>query len=97
MQIVYVIAPSYVLFIFIEILSSALRGMGNVLAPMLMTCGGVCVLRILWIFFVVPLAPGITSILLSYPVSWALTAVLFLIYYYRYQKKFFRSHGEDEA
>ena len=97
MQIVYVIAPSYVLFIFIEILSSALRGMGNVLAPMLMTCGGVCVLRILWIFFVVPLAPGITSILLSYPVYWALTAVLFLIYYYRYQKKFFRSHGEDEA
>lgn len=97
MQIVYVIAPSYVLFIFIEILSSALRGMGNVLAPMLMTCGGVCVLRILWIFFVVPLAPGITSILLSYPVSWALTAVLFLIYYYRYQKKFFRSHEEDEA
>ena len=97
MQIVYVIAPSYVLFIFIEILSSALRGMGNVLAPMLMTCGGVCVLRILWIFFVVPLAPGITSILLSYPVSWAHTAVLFLIYYYRYQKKFFRSHGEDEA
>lgn len=97
MQIVYVIAPSYALFIFIEILSSALRGMGNVLAPMLMTCGGVCVLRILWIFFVVPLAPGITSILLSYPVSWALTAVLFLIYYYRYQKKFFRSHKEDEA
>lgn len=97
MQIVYVIAPSYVLFIFIEILSSALRGMGNVLAPMLMTCGGVCVLRILWIFFVVPLAPGITSILLSYPVSWALTAVLFLIYYYQYQKKFFRSYGEDEA
>src|SRR5699024_5951330 len=32
MQIIHVIAPSYVLFIFIEILSSTLRGMGNVLA-----------------------------------------------------------------
>lgn len=95
MQIIHVIAPSYVLFIFIEILSSTLRGMGNVLAPMLMTCGGVCILRILWIFFVVPLAPGISSILLSYPISWALTAVLFIIYYYRYQKKFFRAHAES--
>ena len=94
-QIIHVIAPSYVLFIFIEILSSTLRGMGNVLAPMLMTCGGVCILRILWIFFVVPLAPGISSILLSYPISWALTAVLFIIYYYRYQKKFFRAHAES--
>lgn len=95
MHIIHVIAPSYVLFIFIEILSSTLRGMGNVLAPMLMTCGGVCILRILWIFFVVPLAPGISSILLSYPISWALTAVLFIIYYYRYQKKFFRAHAES--
>lgn len=95
MQIIHVIAPSYVLFIFIEILSSTLRGMGNVLAPMLMTCGGVCILRILWIFLVVPLAPGISSILLSYPISWALTAVLFIIYYYRYQKKFFRAHAES--
>ena len=54
MEIIRVIAPSYVLFIFIEILSSALRAMGNVLMPMIMTCTGVCVLRILWIFLAVP-------------------------------------------
>ena len=40
MEIIRIIAPSYVLFIFIEILSSALRGMGNVLVPMIMTCTG---------------------------------------------------------
>ena len=44
MEIIRIIAPSYVLFIFIEILSSALRGMGNVLVPMIMTCTGVCIL-----------------------------------------------------
>ena len=92
MKIIHIIAPSYVLFIFIEILSSTLRGMGNVLVPMLMTCGGVCILRIVWIFFVVPHKPDVSNILLCYPISWGLTAVLFIFYYYTQQKKFFQEH-----
>lgn len=92
MEIIQIIAPSYVLFIFIEILSSALRGMGNVLVPMIMTCTGVCILRILWIFLAVPHWPGVRTILMSYPISWGLTAVLFIIYYYFDQKKFFKIH-----
>ena len=97
MKIIQVIAPSYVLFIFIEILSSALRGIGDVLIPMVMTCGGVCLLRIFWIFAVVPHIPGIQSILMSYPISWALTAVLFIIYYFVKQKKFYRSLPGEEV
>ena len=92
MEIIQIIAPSYVLFIFIEILSSALRGMGNVLVPMIMTCTGVCILRILWIFLAVPCWPGVRTILMSYPISWGLTAVLFIIYYYFDQKKFYKTH-----
>lgn len=94
LKIIRLIVPSYVLFIFIEILSSTLRGMGNVLVPMIMTCCGVCVLRILWIFLVVPHWPGVSSILLCYPISWGLTTILFLLYYYKEQKKFFRTHQE---
>lgn len=89
MQIIHIIAPSYALFIFIEILSSSLRGMGNVVIPMLMTCGGVCVLRILWIFLFVRTHLSVTTILMSYPISWGFTAVLFIIYFMFYQKKFF--------
>lgn len=92
MEIIRIIAPSYVLFIFIEILSSALRGMGNVLVPMIMTCTGVCILRILWIFLAVPHWPGVQSILMSYPIAWGLTAVLFIVYYYFDQKKFYKTH-----
>ncbi len=95
MQIIHIIAPSYALFIFIEILSSALRGMGNVLIPMLMTCGGVCVLRILWIFLFVRTHLSVTTILMSYPISWGFTAVLFIIYFMFYQKKFFRRCMEE--
>lgn len=95
MQIIHIIAPSYALFIFIEILSSSLRGMGNVVVPMLMTCGGVCVLRILWIFIFVRTHLSVTTILMSYPISWGFTAVLFIIYFMFYQKKFFRRCIEE--
>lgn len=95
MQIIHIIAPSYALFIFIEILSSSLRGMGNVVVPMLMTCGGVCVLRILWIFIFVKTHLSVTTILMSYPISWGFTAVLFIIYFMFYQKKFFRRCMEE--
>ena len=46
--------------------------------PMLITCFGVCLLRIAWLFFIVPLAPGLNTIVLSYPVTWAITAVMFI-------------------
>lgn len=95
MQIIHIIAPSYALFIFIEILSSSLRGMGNVVIPMLMTCGGVCVLRILWIFLFVRTHLSVTTILMSYPISWGFTAVLFIIYFMFYQKKFFHRCMEE--
>ena len=75
--------PSYFLYVAIGIFSGALRGAGRVLVPMLLTCGGVCFFRIVWMFGVFPGYPGINTIMLSYPVSWGITAVLFIIYYFR--------------
>ena len=75
--------PSYFMYVVIGILSGALRGVGRVLVPMLLTCGGVCLIRIVWMFGVFPGHPGINTIMLSYPVSWGITAVLFIIYYFR--------------
>ena len=75
--------PSYFMYVVIGILSGALRGAGRVLVPMLLTCGGVCLIRIVWMFGVFPGYPGINTIMLSYPVSWGITAVLFIIYYFR--------------
>ena len=75
--------PSYALYVVIGILSGALRGAGRVLIPMILTCGGVCMIRIIWLFAFVKSHPGINSIMLSYPVSWVITAVLFVIYYFR--------------
>ena len=80
--------PSYSLYVVIGILSGALRGAGKVLVPMLLTCGGVCSIRMLWLFGVVTRHPGIDSIMLSYPVSWTITAILFIVYYFsRFPRK----------
>ncbi len=74
--------PSYFIYVIIGILSGALRGTGKVLVPMILTCGGVCSLRIVWLFSAGRIYPGINTIMLSYPVSWSITAVLFIIYYF---------------
>lgn len=76
-----IIAPFYVLFSFIEIYSCALRGMGDVLIPMIMTMLGVCGFRILWVLFVVPMAPTMATISYNYPISWGMTAMFFVVYY----------------
>jgi len=67
----------------IEIVSNTLRGIGDAVRPMLIVTIGVCLMRILWIAFVVPHDPGIRSISYSYPVSWSITALALTIYYFR--------------
>lgn len=80
------IAPSYIIYVFIEVLSGALRGTGDVLMPTLITLGGVCLIRIPWILFVVPVYHTTACVMWSYPLSWATTALL-IIPYYLYRKK----------
>ncbi len=75
------ITPCYAVFVFTEVLSSALRGVSDVIIPMLLTMFGVCFLRIAWIFFVVPLHPSLNMVIINYPVTWITTAILFIIYY----------------
>ncbi|HBA63098.1 MAG TPA: MATE family efflux transporter [Lachnospiraceae bacterium] len=80
-------APGYFLFSFIEVLSGALRGVGNVFIPMILTCCGICVFRVLWIIFILPHYNNIDCIVYSYPASWILTAGMYIWYYHREQKK----------
>ncbi len=74
-------SPYYVTFVLVEILSGAIRGCGEAIRPMFITGSGICLLRIVWMFAVLPFRREITTILISYPVSWVFTSVLFLLYY----------------
>lgn len=71
----------YVAYVAIEILSGALRGVGDSWIPMMLSFGGVCLLRVLWVLFVVPMHRTIRMILFSYPMTWTLTTGLFIGYY----------------
>ena len=75
--------PFYITFVCIEIFSGACRGTGDSLKPMLLTCGGVCVLRVLWVFLVLPYHNSLDTVLVSYPISWTITSALYIIYYLR--------------
>lgn len=80
------LTPFYVTYVSIEILSGALRGVGDCWLPMLLSCFGVCVLRILWIVFAVPVKKDIYTIMFSYPLTWMITTVLFVVYYLWFSK-----------
>ena len=90
MHMLRLMVPGYTIYVFIEILSGALRGTRDVLIPMLMTCAGICILRIVWILIAMPLRPEISTIIYSYPMSWAITAVLFIIYFLLRQRRWGR-------
>lgn len=63
---------------FYEISGSVLRGMGKSIEPTLITVFGTCLLRIVWIYTIMPGWRGFDHLITVYPVSWAITAVMML-------------------
>ena len=80
-QMIKFLAPFYVIYIGVEIFSGVLRGMGDALFPMIITMSGVCVLRVLWILFAFPMNRTLEMVEISYPITWAVTSMLYLVYY----------------
>lgn len=85
--------PMYSFYVPIEVLSGALRGIGDCLMPMLLCLFGVCVIRIAWILFAVPLKRDMFTIMFSFPLTWVITMVLFLVYYVFFSRLSKRKRG----
>ncbi len=85
-EILHFLAPTLITYVCIEILSGALRGIGDCWIPMIMTALGVCLLRVVWIVVAVPLYPDIKTICFSYPLTWTVTSILFLVYFKWFSK-----------
>ena len=64
-----------------EVTGSALRGMGESMLPTIMTVFGTCILRIIWVFAVLPHYTGFAHLLQVYPLSWILTGAMVIIAY----------------
>ena len=80
-DIIMQIAPWFISFVPIELLSGAIRGAGKSFVPTVILIFGVCVLRIIWILIVPFIMPTLFGVLASYPITWVISALLFLIYY----------------
>ncbi len=86
MEILHFLVPTFITYVAIEIYSGALRGVGDCWIPMLITCVGICVLRVVWILLAVPIRPDIKTVIFSYPLTWVVTSILFIIYFHRFSR-----------
>lgn len=64
-----------------EVFSSAMRGTGNAVKPTLLTLFGICALRMLLLFTVTFPNPSNLTIAICYPITWAASSLLFVLYY----------------
>ena len=77
------IASSY------EISGAALRGIGYSMTPTVLTIFGTCLLRLVWIFAVVPLSRSYETLLTIYPISWVITGIAVYTAYILIRRKAF--------
>ena len=84
------ITPFYILNMHIENYSGALRGIGDTVAPMVISIFGVCVFRVIYLSILMPIYQSLDLLCLMYPISWGLTEVMYLLYYPRRMRKLVR-------
>jgi len=87
-EVIHIIAPFYFMYVIGDVLSGAIKGIGNTLHPMIINIFGICVCRILWIFLIVPLNPTFFMVLYGFIVSWIITALIYIIYVVYKRKNF---------
>lgn len=75
------LVPVYFTYVAIEIFSGSLRGVGDCWMPTVISCLGICVIRVLWNIFIVPLKPDMYTIMFSYPLTWTITSTMYILYY----------------
>ena len=72
-------APTHFLCGVMDTLASCLRGRGYSVMPMIVSLVGSCLLRLVWIATVFQLFRSTTTLYISYPISWILTALVHFI------------------
>ena len=81
LEIIRLLTPCVITYASIDALSGTIRGSGDAWVPRALTAGGVCGLRILWVVLAAPLFGTLTGVLVSYPISWGVTSVLYILYF----------------
>ena len=84
-----IILLPYALCGMMDVVVGVLRGMGYSVGPMLMSLIGACGLRLIWIatVFQIPQLHNVSTVYVSYPITWAITLLAQLLLYVYASKK----------
>lgn len=77
-----IISSTYFICGINEIMGSSLRGMGRPNVATVSTLIFMCALRFLWVYLIFPLYPNLTFLYLVWPISWVMSIILLLCYYF---------------
>ena len=80
-QVTALIAPCYVLFTLVEVLSATMRGVGDAVVPAAITMVFTCIVRLIYLWGYAFSHNSNLTIAVIYPSSWVLTSIAFLLYY----------------
>ena len=92
LKMAYLCLP-YFLFGMMDVVSGSIRGMGNSIVPMITSIIGICLIRVLWIYFIFNPNTNfidykdLSLLFISYPISWIATLIAHLITYIIVSKK----------
>ena len=79
----------YFLYLIAEVPLGCARGMKKSLVPGILNVVGICLPRVLWVWFVFPLNRSLTFLFICYPISWICSGLLQWGYYIYCRKKLF--------
>lgn len=77
----------YFLYLIAEVPLGCARGMKKSLVPGILNVIGICLPRILWVWFVFPMNRSLTFLFICYPISWICSAILQWGYYFYVRRK----------
>lgn len=88
---VLILMTPYFIICTYEMAAAALRGIGVSLTPTVITVFGTCVLRLAWIYLYCPSHPDFATLMMAYPISWAITGVGTLLAWALFSRKILRT------
>lgn len=85
------VIPFYIFCSLQDVAAGQIRGMGKSIEPMILSLFGTCVVRLVWIFLILPEGHSLMDIYWAYPISWFATFVLLNILYFITLKKLIKT------
>ncbi len=93
---VYVVCGPYFLCGLMDVMTGALRGVGYSMLPMVISILGACALRIVWVATIFRLYPTLACLMVSYPVTWALTFLVLIVCFQIIIRRVLRRYTAEE-